>query len=164
MTLIIIAALAKNRAIGYQNRLLYHLPEDMQHFKRLTQGHTVVMGRRTFESLPKGALPNRRNIVLTRADGFAAENTEAYKSLEEALSHCAPEETVYIIGGASVYAKALPLADRLNLTWIDDTPEHADTYFPEIPENDWKEVGSERHPADESHAHAFRFTEYERKN
>lgn len=163
MTINIIAALAKNRAIGYENRLIYRLPDDMKHFKHLTEGHTIVMGRRTFDSLPKGALPNRRNIVLSRSKSFAAENTEAFPSLEDALTHCAPDENVFIIGGASVYDKALPLADRLFLTWVDDIPKDADTFFPEIPEEEWEMAASEQHLPDERHAHAFAFTEYRRK-
>lgn len=163
MTINIIAALARNRAIGYENRLIYRLPDDMKHFKHLTEGHTVVMGRRTFESLPKGALPNRRNIVLSRSKSFAAENTEVFQSLEDALTHCAPDENVFIIGGASVYDKALSLADRLFLTWVDDIPKDADTFFPEIPEGEWEMAASEQHLPDERHAHAFAFTEYRRK-
>ena len=163
MTINIIAALARNRAIGYENRLIYRLPDDMKHFKHLTEGHTVVMGRRTFESLPKGALPNRRNIVLSRSKSFAAENTEVFPSLEDALNHCAPDENVFIIGGASVYDKALPLADRLFLTWVDDIPKDADTFFPEIPEGEWEMAEIEQHLPDERHAHAFAFTEYRRK-
>ena len=100
MRINIIAAVAKNRAIGYRNKLIYWLPNDLKRFKMLTTGHTIIMGRRTFESLPKGALPNRRNIVLSRTqDTFAG--CDCYKSLDEALKHCSPEEDIYIIGGAS---------------------------------------------------------------
>ena len=129
MTISIIAALAANRAIGYKNKLLYWLPNDLKRFKSLTTGHTIIMGRHTFESLPKGALPNRRNIVLSRQPEASFAGTERYASLEEALSHCQPDEEVYIIGGASVYKEALPLADRLCLTLIDDTPAQADAFF-----------------------------------
>ena len=108
----IIAAVARNRAIGFNNKLIYWLPNDLKRFKQLTTGHTIVMGRRTFESLPKGALPNRRNIVLSRTtQGFPGCDT--YVSLREALSHCSPDEDIYIIGGASVYRQAMPVADRL---------------------------------------------------
>lgn len=124
----IIAAVAKNRAIGYQNKLIYWLPNDLKRFKALTTGHTIIMGRNTFLSLPKGALPNRRNIVLSRSVK-SFEGCDVYPSLEEALAHCAKDEEVYIIGGASVYQQALPLADRLCLTEIDDTPAKADTFF-----------------------------------
>ena len=124
----IIAAVAKNRAIGYQNKLIYWLPNDLKRFKALTTGHTIIMGRNTFLSLPKGALPNRRNIVLSRTTS-AFPGCEVYASIEEALKHCSAEEDIYIIGGASVYKQALPLADRLCLTEIDDTPAEADTFF-----------------------------------
>ena len=127
MSLNIIAAVAANRAIGYENQLLYWLPNDLKRFKALTTGHTIVMGRRTFESLPKGALPNRRNIVLSRS-GQSFPGCETYASLAEALAHCTPAEEVYIIGGATVYEQALPLADRLCLTEIDDTPAQADAF------------------------------------
>ena len=100
----IIAALAANGAIGLGNRLLYRMPNDMKRFKALTTGHTVVMGRRTFESLPKGALPDRRNIVLSRRPGASFPGAECYASLQEALAHCGTDEAIYIIGGASVYA------------------------------------------------------------
>ena len=121
----IIAAVARNRAIGYKNKLLYWLPNDLKRFKQLTTGHTIIMGRRTFESLPKGALPNRRNIVLSRSKTDFP-GCEVFGSLSEAIAHCATDEDVYVIGGASVYKQALAVADRLCLTEIDDTPEQAD--------------------------------------
>ena len=102
MKISIIAAVAANGAIGNQNKLLYWLPNDLKRFKALTTGHTVIMGRRTFESLPKGALPNRRNIVLTKNAHFTAENTETFASLQQALAACKPDEDVFVIGGASV--------------------------------------------------------------
>ena len=117
----IIAAVAANRAIGFENKLLYWLPNDLKRFKALTTGHTIIMGRRTFESLPKGALPNRRNVVLSRT-ATELEGCDCYTSLQEALAHCAKDEDIYIIGGASVYEQALPIADRLCLTEIHDTP------------------------------------------
>lgn len=159
----IIAALAANGAIGLGNRLLYRMPNDMKRFKALTTGHTVVMGRKTFESLPKGALPDRRNIVLSRRPGASFPGAECYASLQEALTHCGTDEAIYIIGGASVYAEAMPLADRLCLTHIDDTPPEADAFFPDIDPDEWQAVAEEVHPADEKHAHAYRFTDYERR-
>ena len=108
----IIAAVAANRAIGNDNKLIYWLPDDQKRFKALTTGHTIIMGRRTFESLPKGALPNRRNIVLSRTQSEFP-GCDTYASLEEALRHCANDEDIYIIGGASVYEQAMPLAHRL---------------------------------------------------
>lgn len=153
----IIAAVSKNRALGLNNRLLYRLPNDMKRFKNLTTGHTVIMGRRTYESLPKGALPNRRNIVLSRSL-TTLPGCEVYPSLEEALAHCAPDEQVFIMGGARVYAEALPMADRLCLTEVADTPQEADVFFP--PYDGWKEVTREDHDPDERHAQAYSFVDY----
>lgn len=124
----IIAAVAANRAIGNDNKLIYWLPDDLKRFKALTTGHTIIMGRRTFESLPKGALPNRRNIVLSRTQSEFP-GCDTYASLEEALRHCANDEDIYIIGGASVYEQAMPLAHRLCLTEVHDTPAQADAFF-----------------------------------
>ena len=155
----IIAAVAKNRAIGFQNKLIYWLPNDLKRFKALTTGHTIIMGRNTFLSLPKGALPNRRNIVLSHTQKDFP-GCDTYASLEEALSHCAPQEDVYIIGGASVYSQALSLADRLCLTEIDDTPATADTFFPDYSE--WHETYREEHDTDERHNYRYAFVDYER--
>ena len=157
----IIAAVAKDRAIGFQNKLIYWLPNDLKRFKALTTGHTIIMGRNTFLSLPKGALPNRRNIVLSRTvTDFPG--CDVYPSLEEALAHCTKDEDVYIIGGASVYTQALSLADRLCLTEVDDTPKEADTFFPEY-KADWREVAHEDHDIDERHAQRYAFVDYVRK-
>lgn len=159
MRISIIAAVARNRAIGNDNKLIYRLPDDMKRFKALTTGNTVLMGRKTFESLPKGALPNRRNIVLSRTQRDFP-GCDTYSSLDEALKHCSENEDIFIIGGAEVYAQALPLADRLCLTEIDDTPDEADAFFPEY--NGWHEVSREEHATDERHAHPFAFVDYER--
>lgn len=158
----IIAAIAKDNALGFENKLLYWLPNDLKRFKALTTGHTIIMGRRTFESLPKGALPNRRNIVLTRQD-IAFTGAERYSSLEEALAQCKEEEEVFIIGGASVYHQALPLADTLCLTHIEDTPAQADAFFPEINPSVWEVTNEEMHATDEKHLYPYRFTDYRRK-
>lgn len=163
MKIALIAALAANRAIGHENKLLYWLPNDLKRFKALTTGHTIIMGRRTFESLPKGALPNRRNIVLSRREDASFPGAECFASLEAALAHCLPDEEVYIIGGASVYREALPLANALCLTHIDDTPAAADAFFPEIDPQVWQEVERETHAPDEKHAHAYSFVNYERR-
>ncbi len=148
----IIACISKdNRAIGYQNRLLYHLPSDMVRFRELTTGHTIIMGRKTFDSLPNGALPHRRNIVVSKSLKEIA-GGEVYPTLEEALRAAqddtlsAPKEDtgitspdeIFIIGGESIYRQALPFADRLYLTIVDDEPEAADTFFPEINPVDWE--------------------------
>lgn len=159
----IIVATALNRAIGFENKLLYWLPDDLKRFKSLTTGHTIIMGRKTFESLPKGALPNRRNIVLSRQENFNAPNTEVYHSLEEALSHCKKDEETFIIGGESVYSEALGHADRIYLTQIEDTPAEADAFFPVINDKEWQLVSSVEHTKDEKHQYAFRFIDYDRQ-
>ena len=115
----IIAAVDRKRGIGYQNRLLFWLPNDLKRFKALTTGNTIIMGRKTFESLPKGALPNRRNVVLSTQKDLICPDAEVFSSLEEALNSCQPDEHVYIIGGASVYRQALPFAGALCLTEVD---------------------------------------------
>lgn len=158
----IIVAIAKNNAIGFENKLIYWLPNDLKRFKSLTTGNTIIMGRRTFESLPKGALPNRRNIVLSRtgkAEDFPG--ADLYPNLQEALSSC--EGDIYIIGGASVYKEALPIADRLCLTYVHDTPEQADTFFPEINKEEWEETFREDHDTDEKHAQRYSFIDLTRK-
>ncbi|MBQ9230478.1 MAG: dihydrofolate reductase [Prevotella sp.] len=153
----IIAAVAKNRAIGFENKLLYWLPNDLKRFKALTTGHTIIMGRNTFESLPKGALPNRRNVVLSRTTRELP-GCEVFPTLEKALQSCAPDEDIYIIGGARVYEQAIKFADRLCLTEIDDTPKDADAFFPDY--SDWKIDTKEAHPKDEKHAFEYAFVDY----
>lgn len=155
----IIAAVAENRAIGFQNKLLYWLPNDLKRFKALTTGHTIVMGRKTFDSLPKGALPNRRNVVISRTV-TELPGCDVYASLDEALAHCNADEDIYIIGGASVYEQALPLADRLCLTEIAATPDAADVFFPSY--DGWKEVWREDHDIDEKHNQRYAFVDYEK--
>jgi dihydrofolate reductase len=158
-----IAAVAANGALGFENKLLYWLPNDLKRFKALTTGHTILMGRRTFESLPKGALPNRRNLVLSRQSGLKYEGAEVFASLEEALSHCATDEEVFIIGGASLYEQALPLAGKLYLTHIEDTPKEADAFFPEVRKEEWIETKRDAHPTDEKHLFSYIFVDYERR-
>lgn len=158
----IIVAVSQNRGIGFENKLLYWLPNDLKRFKALTTGHTIIMGRKTFESLPKGALPNRRNIVLSRQANASFSEAECFPSLQSALEHCAAEEEVFIIGGASVYAEALPLAGRLYITQVEDASQKADAYFPEISGDEWKETDREPHPADEKHLYPYSFINYER--
>ncbi len=163
MRLSIIVAIAKNNAIGLNNKLIYWLPNDLKRFKSLTTGNTIIMGRKTFESLPKGALPNRRNIVLSR-NGKASDfpGAELYRSLDDALAECKHDAEVFIIGGATLYAEALPIADRLCLTFVDDTPSEADTFFPSFDTTAWKETFREDHDTDEKHAHRYSFIDLER--
>jgi len=168
----IIVAIAENKAIGFQNKLIYWLPNDLKRFKSLTTGHTIVMGRKTFESLPKGALPNRRNIVISRtADASQFPGAECYSSIDEALKAAQSgfdydgnhSIEVFIIGGASVYQQALPYADRLCLTCVHDIPSDADTFFPDINPSDWQETFREDHETDERHAHNYSFVDLIRK-
>lgn len=155
----VIAAVARNRAIGNENKLIYWLPNDLKRFKALTTGHTIVMGRNTYESLPKGALPNRRNVVLSTTVKELP-GCDVYPTLEDALQSCGAEEDVYIIGGARVYEQALPLADRLCLTEVDDVPEKADAFFPDY--SDWRESSRETHEKDERHSFRYAFVDYVR--
>ena len=159
MTISIIAAVAKNRAIGFENKLIYWLPNDLKRFKALTTGHTIVMGRNTFESLPKGALPNRRNVVLSTTVKELP-GCEVFPTLDAALLSCQPDEDIYIIGGARVYEQAISKADRLCLTEVDDTPAQADAFFPDY--SDWQAVNKEAHPKDERHEYEYAFVDYER--
>ena len=159
MTISMIAAVARNRAIGFQNKLIYWLPNDLKRFKQLTTGHTILMGRHTFESLPKGALPNRRNCVLTTSTA-SLPGCECFRTWDDFIATCHPDEHIYIIGGASLYRQLIGKADHLYLTEIDDTPAEADTFFPDY--SDWKEVWREAHSSDERHAQRYAFVDYER--
>lgn len=156
----IIVAVSKNNAIGRDNKLLYWLPNDLKRFKALTTGHTIIMGRRTFESLPKGALPNRRNLVLSTNPKAEFTGAERFSTLTDALAACKEEEEVFIIGGASVYQQAMPMADAIYLTLIEDVTKDADAFFPEIKEEEWKETGREPHPVDEKHHYPYIFIDY----
>lgn len=149
----IIACISKvHRAIGYKNRLLYAIPSDMTRFRMLTTGHTIIMGRKTFESLPNGALPNRHNIVISKTREQIT-GCKVCSSLEEALAarkesvgnkktvgskETTEEDECFIIGGASIYEQALPFADKLYLTIVEKEPAHADTFFPEINPAEWE--------------------------
>lgn len=167
----IIVAIAENNAIGKDNKLIYWLPNDLKRFKTLTTGNTIIMGRRTFESLPKGALPNRRNIVLSRT-GKAKDfpGAKLFSSLESALSDCDRRKAegddqsrdIFIIGGASVYKESLKLVDRLCLTYIYNTPTEADTFFPDFDSSEWQETFREEHETDEKHSERYAFVNLER--
>lgn len=159
-TTTLIAAMAENRVIGRDGGLPWRLPDDMRHFMQVTSGHPVIMGRRTWESMD-GPLRNRRNIVLTRQEGFTAEGAEVVHDLDEAIRLVAGDGPVYVIGGGEIYSLALPVADRLDLTIVHAEIE-GDARFPEWDENQWRLVGEEHHPADERHEHAFTFRVYER--
>lgn len=158
----IIVAIAKNRAIGINNQLLWHISADLKHFKEITSGKTVIMGKRTFESLPKGALPNRRNIVLSDIPGDSFPGCETAYSFEQAIEMVKNESEVFIIGGGSVYAQALPLASKLYITEVDKSFA-ADTFFPEISQEEWILCNETEYYTDEKSGLQFRFLEYCRK-
>jgi len=157
----IVVAVARNGVIGRENGLPWHLPADLRHFKALTMGKPMLMGRRTWESLP-GLLPGRPHIVLTGTRGYRAEGAQVVHSLEEALATAGDAEEVMVIGGASLYAQALPLAQRLHLTEIDADVE-GDTRFPQFDRDAWREVSREAFSADQSNRYDYRFLTYERK-
>ena len=163
----IIVAISENDAIGRKGQLLCHLPDDLRHFKQLTEGHTVVMGERTFLSLPKHPLPNRRNIVLTDVRGKTFAGAETTYSIPETLDllHLTQkeDEETFIIGGGMVYHQFFPLADRLYITHIHHTWPDADTFFDAISPDTWRKTKEVFHPADEKHPYAFTFAEYQRK-
>jgi dihydrofolate reductase len=157
----LIAAVAANGAIGFDNKLLYWLPDDMRRFRLLTTGHTIVMGRHTYESLPKGALPRRRNCVLSRSVAELP-GCECFASWDAFRLSCRTDEDVFVIGGAMLYAATIGLADRLCLTEVDDRPSQADAFFPAVDRSLWQETQRLHHDADERHAHSFDFVDYKR--
>ncbi len=159
----IIVAVAENYAIGKKGDLLCHMPADLKHFKEITSGKTVMMGERTFFSLPKHPLPNRRNIVLTDVKGKTFEGAEAVYSLEEMVNAVKGEEEAFVIGGGMVYRQAMEIADKLYITHIHHSWEDADTFFPEIKESEWKLLSAERHEADDKNPYAYTYAEYGRR-
>lgn len=158
----IIVAADENNAIGRDNNLLCYLPNDLKYFKSVTEGHTVIMGRKTFESLPKGALPNRRNIVITRNKDLQFERCEMCSSLEEAIELCKEESEAFIIGGGILYKEAINLAGKIYLTRIHHEFEAPHTYFPSIESSQWKELSRVRHQQDEKHKYAYSFITFEK--
>jgi dihydrofolate reductase len=154
----LVAAMDKNRAIGRAGALPWHLPDDLKHFKALTLGKTVLMGRKTFQSIGR-PLPKRRNVVLTKDPSFGAEGIEVVHSLDDALLL---DEEIMVIGGGEVYALFLPLATHLHLTLVDTTIPDADTFFPEWNPAQWRETHREFHPADKHHLFSFNFVDLER--
>ncbi|MBQ3208273.1 MAG: dihydrofolate reductase [Alistipes sp.] len=156
----IIVAVAKNGVIGDKNALLWHLREDMIHFRTTTSGHPVVMGRKTFDSIGR-PLPKRTNVVITRDTNLTIEGCTVVHSLEEAVALFDPSEEVFIIGGAQIYRQAMPLADRIYLTVI-DKPYEGDTSFPEIDYSVWRECNREDFARGEAFEHPFSFITLER--
>lgn len=158
-----VVAMGRGNEIGFEGDIPWHLPEDLRHFKQLTTGHPVIMGRATWLSIPRRPLPGRRNIVLTRDPGFSAEGAETASSLEEALEMCAGGETPFIIGGASVYSLALPLVGRLFVTRIEADFPQADAFFPAIGPDDWELTESSETMTSKSGLD-YRFETYENRN
>jgi dihydrofolate reductase len=158
--LTMIAAAAENNALGKDNDLVWHLPDDFKRFKRLTTGHHIIMGRKTFETFPK-PLPNRTHIVITRKKDYQKEGAVVVNSLEEALELAKDDPQPFIIGGGEIYELALPEADKIELTRVHGTFE-ADAFFPEIHEENWELVESSFHPTDENHDYSFTYLTYRR--
>ena len=148
MTLSIIVAVASDGAIGRANDLLWHLPADLKRFKELTTGHTILMGRKTFESLPRGPLPNRRNIIISRSLP-AQPGAEVYPTIQQALVACASDEEVFIIGGGEIYRQLLPNTERIYLTRVQASFPDAEVFFPELDPTEWIEEAREVYPRDE---------------
>ncbi|MGD8384652.1 MAG: dihydrofolate reductase [Lysobacterales bacterium] len=157
--LTLIAAMGENRAIGLNGRMPWHLPEELQHFKRATMGKALVMGRKTWQAIGR-PLPGRQNIVVSKNPAFTAAGADVCQSLDAAV-HTARSEEIMVIGGGQLYALALPRAQRMILTLIEVSPE-ADTWFPRWSERHWREVDEERFEARAGREHAYRIVTLER--
>lgn len=157
----LIAAAAENNALGKDNDLLWHLPNDFKRFKEITSGHHIIMGRKTFDSFPK-PLPNRTHIIITRQKEYLVENCIVVHSLEDAIAIAPQNEEVFIIGGAQIYEQSIPLADKIDLTRVHISLD-ADAFFPEFDTSEWNLVFSEKHFKDEKHQYDFTFETYLKK-
>jgi dihydrofolate reductase len=168
MKLSLIAAIGKNREIGFGNKLPWRLPDDLKRFKEITRGHAVIMGRKTFESLgetagvPGRPLPERKNIIVTRDKTYIRHGVDVVHSLEEALKLCANDPGPFVIGGGDIFSQALPHAEKMYLTHV-DTGLPADSFFPEFDSREWQIVSEEFHPKDDRHPFGFTFRTYTRK-
>ena len=160
MTVSLVVAWAENGVIGKDNQLPWRLPADLRYFKKLTTGHTIVMGRKTFESIGK-ALPNRRSIVITRRKDFHADGVDIAHSLDEALVLSQGENEVFIVGGADIYRAALPRADRMYVTIVHASPD-GDVLFPDYDKHAWTTMSTERHASDERNSFPYSFVVMER--
>lgn len=157
----IIVALAQNNAIGENNDLLWHISDDLRRFKQLTTGHTVIMGRRTFDSLPKRPLPNRRNIVITHDTAYACPGAEVFHSLNAVIDAVRGEEETFVIGGAEIYRQFLPFAKRLYLTWV-YADFDADVYFPTIDMSTFRQISITPRMVDEKSGLEYAYAELDR--
>ncbi|MEJ7780355.1 MAG: dihydrofolate reductase [Daejeonella sp.] len=158
MTISLIVATDEKNGIGKNNQLPWHLPADLKHFKMLTTGHPIIMGRKTFDSIGK-ALPNRRNILISRQQDLVVEGAEVVQSLQDAFKLCKDEKEAFVIGGAQIFEQSLPFADILYLTLIHYNFD-ADTFFPEMENNDWIEEHRVRHEPDEKNIYPYTFIKY----
>ena len=154
----IIVAVTRNNAIGTNGDLLYHISADLKHFKEITMGHPIIMGRKTFESFPNGPLPGRRNIVITRNADYAHQGIEVVHSLKEAIEAVADTDETMVIGGGEIYREAMPIASRLYLTEIDATRDDADTFFPNINRDEWEIESQSETFEDPRSGVSYRFT------
>lgn len=154
-----VVAISENHVIGKDNKLLWYLPNDLKHFKEITTGQTIIMGRKTYESVGK-PLPKRRNIIITRQN-ITIEGCEVVNSIEAALALCAGEEEVFIVGGAEIYKLSLHLTDRIYLTVVHKQFD-GDSFFPEINKQEWKEISREDHQPDEKNSLPYSFIMLER--
>jgi dihydrofolate reductase len=161
--IIIIAAVDQNYGLGFQNHLLCHLHDDLKNFKKLTIGHAVVMGRKTWESLSVKPLPNRKNVILSRDANATFTGSIASMTMNDVLRSCSEEEKIFIIGGAEVYKQFIDIAHRLIITHI-QYKFNADVFFPEISNEKWIKVNETVHPIDERHAFAYNICEYIRRD
>ncbi|MDB4093751.1 dihydrofolate reductase [Flavobacteriaceae bacterium] len=161
-TVTLIAAASENNIIGKDNKLIWRLSDDLKHFKELTKGHFVIMGRKTFESMPK-ALPNRTNVIITRKTDYKAENAIVVNSLEKALKVAENDNQPFIIGGGEIYKLSIEIADRIELTRVHTSIE-GDTSFPEINLEKWQEVKNEKRLKDEKNEYDFSFLRYDKIN
>ena len=158
-----IVAIDHNGAIGKQGKLLCHLPADMKHFKEITMGHSIVMGRKTFESFPKGPLPGRQNIVITRNCDYAPEGVTVVHSVDEAFAAATMPGDIFVIGGEQIYRSTFDKIDTLYLTVIEHEFEDADAHFPRIDLRRWTIVNRDEHPADNRNHYPFTFITLHRK-
>ena len=156
----IIVAMARNRVIGANGAIPWHLPDELKLFKSLTMGHSIIMGRKTWDSIGR-ALPGRTSVVVTRQRGYRAPGAVVAHSLDEAIRACGKASEIFVIGGAELIREALAFADRLYLTTV-DAEVAGDTWMPEFPASQWRETAASSHPADARHPHAFRSATYER--
>lgn len=157
-----IAAAAENNELGKDNEMIWHLPDDFKRFKKLTSGHYIIMGRRTFDSLQK-SLPNRTNVVITRNKNYKKEGATVVHTMEEALKISEEDSQPFIIGGGEIYKMGLSFADKIELTRVHGTFDGADTFFPEFSKEEWELISEVEHGKDEKHKYSFTYETWLRK-